>query len=533
MPQIRPFGLALLAVAAGAAELAVGPGQRFQRPSQAAAAAHDGDTVLIAAGVYAGDVCTWRQKNLTIRGVGGLAHMQSGGKVSDGKAIWVLTGEGITVENIEFSGAACADRNGAGIRFDAGATVRGCYFHDNQNGVLSGADPARDLVIEQCEFANNGRGDGQTHNVYIGKVRSLTFRGNYSHHAKVGHCLKTRAMRNLIVGNRLMDEATGNASFLIDVPNGGLTFILGNLVQKGPKTDNHGVAVNYGEEGAANPVQRLFVINNTMVNDCPQGGVFVNIAATTTQARVENNIFIGSGEPYRGPVPDRPRNLVGGNGSQLADRAAYDYRLPGGSPAIDAGTDPGSIDGQALLPTVQYVHPRSMEPRKAVGAPDLGAWEYGMRPASAGKKAAGEADKPPPPPKAEPRPTPRLADAGQKDAWIRRLRTAVEAELAARHEPQFVITALGAQATLRELAADGTMVVSLAGTGDMTVPWVRLADRDRANLAVGMARRNLPQLNALAACFLLLAGDEPAARTYLMKSGEASAEIVQAFSLAD
>lgn len=62
----------------------------------------------------------------------------------------------LTIENIEMTGASVPDQNGAGIRSEvAGLTVRRCYFHDNENGILSGADAASDIVIEDSEFANN------------------------------------------------------------------------------------------------------------------------------------------------------------------------------------------------------------------------------------------------------------------------------------------------------------------------------------------------------------------------------------------
>jgi hypothetical protein len=49
--------------------LKVGPGKTYKLPSQAAAAARDGDTVEIDAGVYDGDVAVWTANNLVLRGV--------------------------------------------------------------------------------------------------------------------------------------------------------------------------------------------------------------------------------------------------------------------------------------------------------------------------------------------------------------------------------------------------------------------------------------------------------------------------------
>lgn len=378
MSLLRPAGLLLLLIAAGAAELTVGSGKMYAKPSLAAAAAHDGDTISIDAGTYTGDVCAWTQSNLVLRGVGGRAHLAAAGAYAQGKGTWVLAGSNTTVENIEFSGSAVPDWNGAGIRLDgAGLTVRNCYFHDNENGILTSAGTTSDVLIEHSEFASNGHGDGYSHNLYIGNIRSLVFRYNYSHHAKIGHNLKSRARSNTLIGNRLMDEASGTSSYVVDIPNGGLTFLIGNLIQQGPATSNHSAIIRYGEEGGSNPLQHLYVINNTIVNDYAGSTSFLTIAATTTVAQVENNIFLGLGTAISGTATSSLRNLITTT-DPLLGRSTYDYRLAAGSAAIDAAADPGSADGQALLPVVQYVHPLADEARSTTGtAPDIGAYEAG------------------------------------------------------------------------------------------------------------------------------------------------------------
>jgi hypothetical protein len=383
MTVLRIVCLGFLAIILGAAELTVGSGKMYATPSLAAAAANHGDTISIDAGTYTNDVCTWTKNNLILRGVGGMARLPVGyNVVAGGKAIWVLSGSNITVQNIEFSGAAIPSGmglNAAGIRAEGtGLTVTACYFHDNQNGILCGANASSDILIENSEFAYNGAGDGLTHNLYIGAIRKLTFRYNYSHHAKVGHNLKSRALANTIIGNRIMDEAAGTSSYVIDLPNGGLTFLIGNLIQQGPLSSNRSVIVNYAEEGVNAGSQHLYVFNNTIVNDYTGAGGtnFLNIAATTTVARVENNIFLGQGTAIGGTATSNLHNLVTTT-SPLVNRAGYDYRLAGGAAAINAAVDPGSADGQALLPTSQYVHPKSSQARTTSGAaPDIGAYEY-------------------------------------------------------------------------------------------------------------------------------------------------------------
>ncbi len=412
MHPLRIACLALLVAVGFAQEWFVGPSRLKTTPSSVAndPALQTGDTVSIDAGTYY-DVCEWpvNRNNLILRGVGGPVRLDATNlPLSGGKAIWVIKGGNVTVDGIEFSMAACSDKNGAGIRSEGtGLTVRNCYFHDNENGILTGANASSDIVIERCEFAYNGYGNGQSHNLYIGVVRSLTFRGNYSHHTKIGHNLKTRAQTNYIIANRIMDEGEGTASYAINVPQGGLTYIIGNLIQKGPHTDNIDALVSYAEEsvlGATwNTSQHLYVINNTIVNDyVPVNSadlLFVRVnssaASPGTVARIENNIFLGPGTAigtylfngtyYSGSEASisalHNLRVLDHEASPLASRLGFDYHLVSGSAAIDAAADPGTDadQGLALLPAIQYLHPADWQTRTSSGtAPDIGAYEYAV-----------------------------------------------------------------------------------------------------------------------------------------------------------
>ncbi|MGC2112249.1 MAG: right-handed parallel beta-helix repeat-containing protein [Candidatus Korobacteraceae bacterium] len=354
--------------------LQVGPTRNLKRPSQAAAAAKNGDTIEIDAGLYLGDVAVWTRDNLTIRGVGGRPRVDARGKSVQGKGIWVIQGTNTTVENMEFSGATVPDQNGAGIRQEGpGLTVRNCYFHDNENGILTGANPSSDILVENSEFARNGYGDGQSHNIYIGDVRTFTLRYSYSHEAKIGHLVKSRAQTNYILYNRLTDE-TGTASYEIDLPSGGRSYIIGNLIQQSPITDNETI-ISYAEEGGRNSVQELYIVNNTIVNDYEGGGIFVHVGGLPTVCRLVNNLFIGPGIVLQG------RGVQAGNlatrNAHLVNQAEYDYHLSKESPAINKGVRPGVAAGYDLAPMFEYVHPVSKEPRSVVGsAIDIGAYEY-------------------------------------------------------------------------------------------------------------------------------------------------------------
>jgi len=364
-----------LSNASSAKVIQVGPRRAVKTPSKAADIAKDGDTIEIDAGLYSGDVATWTRNSLTIRGVEGRAHLDANGKSAQGKGIWVIQGKNTTIENIEFSGAAVPDQNGAGIRQEgAGLTLRNCYFHDNQNGILTGANLSSDILIEYTEFARNGYGDGQTHNMYIGNVRTFTLRYSYSHQAKIGHLVKSRAQTNYILYNRLTDE-TGTASYEINLPNGGRSYIIGNLIQQSPNTNNDTI-ISYADEGASNPLQELYVVNNTLVNDYPNG-TFVRVSGSPSSSRLVNNLFIGPGTVLRGQGT-QTTNLVTRN-AHLVNQAGYDYHLSTGSHAINAGTPPGTAAGYDLTPLYEYVHPMlRAKTRSIIGsAIDIGAYEYG------------------------------------------------------------------------------------------------------------------------------------------------------------
>ncbi len=364
--------------------LRVGPGRTYARPGLAAAVARDGDTIEIDALVYDDDIVVWRRNNLTLRGVGGRAHVRatrlipftSGNDQQNGKGIWVLSGRNTTVENMEFSGATVDDKNGAGIRADGpDLTVCNSSFHDNENGILGGGD---NVLIEYSEFAYNGGcepGFGCSHNMYIsGDTNRFTLRYSTSHHARIGHAVKSRAKENRILYNRLMDERTGTSSYIVDLPNGGLSYLVGNLLQQGPDTDNS-TMVSYGAEGLSNPNNELYLVNNTLVNDLGNG-VFVSTASGTTQFKAINNLFTGAGTVFGGKQPTQAATNLISPSPALFDRSNYDYRLTAASPARDGGSNPGIANGFGLTPTSHYIHPARRQDRPLATPIDIGAYEY-------------------------------------------------------------------------------------------------------------------------------------------------------------
>lgn len=354
--------------------LRVGPAQPLKTPSAAAAVARDGDIIEIEAGKYPGDVAVWSANRLTLRGTGGMAQLAAEGKSAQQKAIWVIRGNDTTVENIEFSRCRVPDRNGAGIRQEGrGLVVRRCSFHDNENGILTGANPESDILVETSEFHHNGAGDGYSHNLYIGQVRRFTLQFCSSHQAKTGHLVKSRAQTNFILYNRLMDEQDGSSSYVIDLPNGGKSFIIGNIIQHGARAEN-GVAVSYAAEGAKNAVQELYVVNNTYLNERAASGTFLRVAGNPAVARVVNNLVVGTKTVLNGPG-ESTNNLVTDQPG-FVDAAHFDFRLAPKSPALGAGIEPGRAGDFNLRPESYF-----RDPVRAAALPVGGRLNVGACPA--------------------------------------------------------------------------------------------------------------------------------------------------------
>ncbi len=358
----------------------VGPTRSYLVPSSVSSLVADGDTVEIDAGLYSGNVTKWFANNLVIRSVGtGYAHLEAAGNYSEGKAIWVIKGANCTVEGIEFSGCQVPDHNGAGIRQEGQhLTLRNCYFHHNEMGILTSNDGVSNFVFESCEFSHNGYGDGYSHNIYVGAVNSLTMRYCYSHDAHIGHLVKSRARFNNLYYNRLTGE-NGDGSYEVDLPNGGQAILIGNLIEQSPNSQNGGI-ISFGLENQNSPEQQIVLSHNTMVNDRSDGR-FLQFSNATTLVKLVNNLFLGPGTLLQGVTAslDTTHNIRLTNiaSALLTAPANFVYRPQANSPCVDAGIAPGDFNGISLSAVYAYLHPLTRTARWFSGsATDLGAYEF-------------------------------------------------------------------------------------------------------------------------------------------------------------
>ena len=274
--------------------LTVGPGQQYTTVAAAVAAAGNGDTIDIEAGTYTNDFATI-PKSLVIQAVGGPVVEQSTEPTPNGKAIWDVGGTSVTdtITGIEFTGAEVTpqggngNNNGAGIRTEGGTlTLNDDYFYANQEGLLAAPDPNGILTINDSEFADNGYGDGYTHNLYVDQIATLDIDDSYFHDAIAGHEIKSRALNTIIENSRIQDQ-NGTASYVIDLPNGGNALIQNDTIQKGPNAQNPAI-ISYGEESNLNPGS-LVIAGNTIINDLTSHAPIGVQNDTGTAATITNN----------------------------------------------------------------------------------------------------------------------------------------------------------------------------------------------------------------------------------------------------
>ena len=229
-PEAKPF--------AGARRICVESDPRedceFRSLAEAMAAAEDNDRFLMSPGLYQ-EATLIDPNGIRIRAEPG-AHLK--GRAAKGKAALVVRGDDTVIEGLECSDIAVRDRNGACIRLEGrNLTLRGVHFHDSEQGILTNQGAGK-IVVEDSLFERLGA-DGQAHGLYIGGTDSeLEMRRTHVISTKgEGHGVKSRGVRT-VIEDSVIASLDGQDSRLIDLPNGGLNVIRGNLLQNGRHSSN-------------------------------------------------------------------------------------------------------------------------------------------------------------------------------------------------------------------------------------------------------------------------------------------------------
>lgn len=341
--------------------LRVGPERTIKTLAAAARIAPAGSSIEVDAGEYRADVTVWERDALSLRASGGRVRLLADGAAAESKGIWVIRANNMVIEGFDFEGAAVPGRNGAGIRLERGSlSVRDCRFMHNEMGLLTGNDPATRLHVANCEFAFNMRPDGHNHNLYCGTIGQLSVTGSYFHHARVGHLLKSRAALNHIVCNRLTDETGGTASYELEFPNGGIAYVLGNIVEQTMQTGNPNL-ISVGAEGYRWTRNELYLAYNTLVTPPLEGSRLLRVMPGATQVHAINNLTVGA-ELADPSLQGMYRNNFVVDPSEFANSADHDYRLRKSSRALNRAVGPGHANGVSLAPGSEYLHPRRTAP---------------------------------------------------------------------------------------------------------------------------------------------------------------------------
>jgi hypothetical protein len=285
---------------ASAHTLEVGPGKPYKLPSEAAAAAQDGDRILIAPGEYF-DCAVLHASNLTIEGSDPAGTAVMTDKACQGKALLVITGDNITVRNLTLTRVRVPDGNGAGIRDESAMlTVEHVHFVNNQDGILTGAPDGATLIVRDSEFLRNGACDAAcAHGIYAGHIALLRVERSRFFETKVAHSIKSRAERTEVVDCDIADGQKGTSSYQIEVPNGGSVVVTGSRIQKGPLSQNHTAAIMIGAEGVTQPTREITITGNTFRNDGDYPTAFVD-NLTATEAQLKGNTYSGTVKPLLG-----------------------------------------------------------------------------------------------------------------------------------------------------------------------------------------------------------------------------------------
>jgi hypothetical protein len=257
----------LLPGLAQARDLTVGEGQEFPALAAALAAASPGDRVRITRGVHR-DCGVIKTDDLVIEGAGAVDTVFDG-VACEGKAVFVVKANRITIRDMTLTRVRVPDGNGAGIRPEGiDLVVERVRFIDNENGILAPPRPTSTIIVRDSVFERNGVCNPLcAHGIYVNALTLLRVERSRFFETMIGHHIKSRGARTEVIDCDLSDGSFGSSSYQIDLPNGGALVARGNRIQKGPRSDNPRTVISMGEEGVTQKPGEILIENNTLTVD--------------------------------------------------------------------------------------------------------------------------------------------------------------------------------------------------------------------------------------------------------------------------
>ena len=363
---------------AGATIWLVGPEGSALELDAALKQARDGDIIELLSGEYRGGLLI-ENRRLTLRGLAGdkATVIHGKGQAGNHKALWTIRGGQVTLQNLQFRGARSADGSGAGVRHEGGElTLQGCQFFDNEHGLFSTNDDKAQITVEASVFGLAPRVVGGLHHLLnVGRIAKLSVSGSRFQQGFEGHLIKTRARENLIAYNFIHDGQRGGASYEIDIANGGIATVIGNVIGQGSDTQNP-VMLAYGTEDRGWDRNVLLVAHNTFVNWGWTPAWFMRVLTDNLPPQTEvvavNNLLVGGGLFGLG-APGRFEGNRHATLGMLRDAETYAFELVPGSMWRSSGIDPRAVNGHNLAPKAEYVWPAGTKAAPA----ERGSWAPG------------------------------------------------------------------------------------------------------------------------------------------------------------
>jgi hypothetical protein len=202
--------------------------------------------VRIEAGTYY-DCAVWSQNHLTITGTGTGTGTGPETVITDttclGKALFVVTGNDVTIRDLTLARARVPELNGAGIRLEGqGLTLERVRFVNDEAGLLAAAISIGAIRVSDCVFEDGGR-DGERPMFAVSVSGASLLRIEHSTFKGVkGGQIKTAAERTELVGNQI-GSGTGTAPAVAVMATGGGLVIDDNVFSIGPTAPRPATAV--------------------------------------------------------------------------------------------------------------------------------------------------------------------------------------------------------------------------------------------------------------------------------------------------
>ena len=178
---------------------------------------------------------------------------------------------------------------------------------------------------------------------------------------------------DLVTIDRLV-QRLGQAAYELEFPNGGVAYVVGNIIGQSRGTQNP-TMLAFGAEGSDDRVHALHVVNNTFINHALRPAVFVRVFESKLRSAVEqrlaNNLFLGLGVADAS-LADWARGNFIASPSVLHDADLGLFALHRSSWLRGRGAPPGSARGVDLSPAFEFTPPVG---KRAIAPP--AAWSPG------------------------------------------------------------------------------------------------------------------------------------------------------------